>query len=338
MEEPIPHPRESFDLIGCEEAEAAFALALARGRLHHAWLLSGPPGVGKASFAYRAARRLLGAAPDPVRGGLASAAGDHVCRLIALRAHPDLFVVQRQGEEGKARRDIPVEEVREIGEFLAKTPSQGGRRIAIIDDADFLNAHGVNALLKAVEEPPVGSVLFLVAASPGALGATLVSRCAKLRFAPPRESEARAWLTERASLDEETAARLLALASGAPGRALALAREGGLQMDEAARQVLSALPERDEGRLLELADQFRGAAGQGRFRLFLERLAAAVRASALEEAAAGERPRRAADLAGAASMITALAEEAEAINLDREAVLFTAVSQLETIARARERC
>src|SRR5690606_13237608 len=82
MPEAPPHPREVFDLIGHEASEAEFEDARARGRLHHAWLLTGPEGVGKATFAYRAARRLLGAAPEPRLGPLGSDPSDPVSRQI----------------------------------------------------------------------------------------------------------------------------------------------------------------------------------------------------------------------------------------------------------------
>src|ERR1700742_547613 len=100
------HPRDAYALEGIEAPAAAFETAMARGRLHHAWLLTGPEGVGKASFAYRAARRLLGAKPDPAYGPLGSAPEDAVNRLIAARSHPDLMVLERQVEDGKLKKSI----------------------------------------------------------------------------------------------------------------------------------------------------------------------------------------------------------------------------------------
>src|SRR5215470_10229341 len=108
----VPHPREVFDLQGQEVAETAFEASRARGRLHHAWLLTGPEGVGKATFAYRAARRLLGAPADPARGVLGASPDHPVSRQVAARAHPDLFVLERLGDDGKVRKVIPVDEVR----------------------------------------------------------------------------------------------------------------------------------------------------------------------------------------------------------------------------------
>src|SRR5258708_29024708 len=119
----LRHAREVFDLTGHEAAEEALEATRARGRLHHAWLLTGPEGVGKTTFAYRAARRLLGAAAAPAHGLLGAAPDDTVCRLVAGRAHPDLLVLQRDPEDGKSRKQIPVEEARGLPEFFAKTPA-----------------------------------------------------------------------------------------------------------------------------------------------------------------------------------------------------------------------
>ncbi|HAC01377.1 MAG TPA: DNA polymerase III subunit delta', partial [Brevundimonas sp.] len=148
------HPRDRFDLIADLKAEEAFLDALDRGRLHHAWLLCGVEGSGKASFAYRAARRLLGAAPDPSRGPLGAAPHDPVSRLVSAQSHPDLLVLERLIEGGKQKKSISVEQARDLPEFFAKSPSQARHRVAIIDAADDLNVNAANALLKILEEPP----------------------------------------------------------------------------------------------------------------------------------------------------------------------------------------
>ncbi|HZZ32958.1 MAG TPA: DNA polymerase III subunit delta', partial [Phenylobacterium sp.] len=158
----IRPPREVFDLQGHEAAEEAFEASRARGRLHHAWLLTGPEGVGKATFAYRAARRLLGAPPDPAHGVLGVTPDHPVSRQIIAHAHPDLFVLERVGEDGKVRKVIPVEETRRISEFFSKSPASAAHRVAIIDAADDLNPFGANAILKTLEEPPPHGVLLIV--------------------------------------------------------------------------------------------------------------------------------------------------------------------------------
>src|ERR1700722_17277904 len=120
----IAHPRDVFRLEGADTAEAAFLDALARDRLHHAWLLVGPEGAGKATFAYRAARRLLGARPDPAYGVLGAHPDDPVSRQIAGHAHSDLMVLEREAQDGKPRKTIPVDEARALPEFFSKSPGQ----------------------------------------------------------------------------------------------------------------------------------------------------------------------------------------------------------------------
>jgi DNA polymerase-3 subunit delta' len=327
----IPHPREVFDFAGGEAVETAFLTALERGRLHHAWLLVGPEGVGKATFAYRAARRLLGAAAEPALGLLGSSPDDPVSRQVAARSSPDLMVIEREGADGKPRKVIPVDEARAIPEFFSKSPARAPYRVAIIDAADDLNVNAANAVLKTLEEPPPRGVLLLVSHAPGGLLATLRSRCRRLRFEPPPEEAAAAWVAARAEISPEDALRLTRMAAGAPGRAWRLAGLGALKMDEAAGDLLRGLPRVDDSAMLALADGFRGGEGAARFNLLFERLADQVRAMAAGQALAGEgAPME--RWAEAWEMLTRLPREVEAVNLDRADAFWTALSRLRAIA------
>ncbi|MFY8141952.1 MAG: DNA polymerase III subunit delta', partial [Caulobacter sp.] len=232
----MSHPRERFDLVADVGAEAAFLDAWNRDRLHHGWLLTGVEGVGKASFAYRAARRLLGAEPDAARGPLGAAPYDPVSRLVAGRAHPDLLVLERAEEGGRLRRTISVDQARALPEFFAKSPSQARFRVAIIDAADDLNLNAANALLKVLEEPPERGVLFLVCHAPGRLLATIRSRCRRLAFPRWPEVELAALVERRTGLDRDAADRIAALAAGSPGQALALASGPMLELDAVAER------------------------------------------------------------------------------------------------------
>ena len=331
MSEETPHPRTVFDYLGDGMVERAFVDAMGRGRLHHAWLLTGPEGVGKATFAYRAARRLLGAAARPDQGPLGADADDPVSRQIIARAHPDLLVLQREVEDGKPRRNIPVDEARALPEFFAKSPATAPYRVAIIDAADDLNVNAANAVLKTLEEPPARGVLFLVSHAPGGLLATIRSRCRTLRFTPSAQEAAAAWVADRAGVNLSDAERLLVMARGAPGQALRLAQAKALEVDAVARAVLERLPRTDEAALLALADSFRGPTGMVRFQLFFDRLAEHIHARATTEVAAGQRtsPARWAEVW---SDLIDLPRQAEAVNLDRADVLYTAVSRLRAVA------
>ena len=118
------HPRDRFDLVPDAAAEAAFLDAQRKGRLHHAWLLCGVEGAGKATFAYRAARRLLGAARRVGRGLLGTDPADPVARLVSAQSHPDLLVLERAVEGGKTKKAISVDQARELPEFFSKSPSR----------------------------------------------------------------------------------------------------------------------------------------------------------------------------------------------------------------------
>jgi DNA polymerase-3 subunit delta' len=327
-----PHPREVFDFAHGEAPAGAFESALARGRLHHAWLLTGPEGVGKASFAYRVARRLLGAAPAPAFGPLGADPQDPVARRIAARAHPDLMVLEREVEGGKARKVIPVDEARKLPEFFAKSPSSAPFRVAIVDAVDDMNANAANALLKTLEEPPERGVLLLVSHAPGGLLPTIRSRCRRLRFAAWDEADAAAFTAARTGLNAEEALRLARMAAGAPGRALELAARKALEMDDAAHDLLYGLPELDRSALLRLADGFRGADGMARFTLLAERLADHLRRRALGEVAEGRAPPE--GWAGAWSRLVDLPGMVEGLNLDRADAFWSLVADLRAAARS----
>ncbi len=326
-----PHPRDVFDLVGQEAAEAAFEDARARGRLHHAWLISGPQGLGKATFAFRIARRLLGAAPDPRHGLLGAAPQDPVSRLVAQDAHPDLMVVDRTDSDGKVRREILVEEVRRLNEFFSKSPASAPYRVAIVDAADDLNRNAANALLKTLEEPPPRGVILLVCHAPGRLIRTIRSRCRTLKLAPLPEAAVADFVARRTDADPEQALRLARMSGGAPGRALALASEGALEMDDAARTLLQGLPELDRTLALSLTDRFRGGEGARSFALLTERLAARVHDLVLRRAEEGIGGLDA--WAEAWSALDRLPREVEALNLDRAEALFTALADLRAAAR-----
>jgi DNA polymerase-3 subunit delta' len=320
-------PRDRFDLVPSPEAETAFLDAQARGRLHHAWLLCGPEGVGKATFAYRAARRLLGAAPDPSRGPLGARPDDPVSRLVSAQSHPDLLVLERLSEGGKIKKSISVDQARDLPEFFSKSPSQASYRVAIIDAADDLNLNAANALLKVLEEPPERGVLFLVTHAPGRLLATIRSRCRRLTFAPWTEAAVAALVSRQTDLPQDEAVRIAAMARGSPGAALALATAANLEVDRLAQAWVQG-PAVDRAELLAVADGFRGAEGQARFDALLDRLAAAVKARSLVEGASG------AAWAELWTRLSELPERAAAINLDRGDLLAGALADLARVKAA----
>ena len=335
MSEPAPgnpHPRDIYELQGAEDAEQAWLEALERGRMHHAWLLVGPEGVGKATFAYRAARRLLGARPDLAHGLTGSDPQHPVSRQVASRAHPDLLVLERETDDGKARKSIPVDEARRLPEFFSKAPATSPWRVAIIDAADDLNPNSANAVLKTLEEPPARGVLFLVCHAPGRLLPTLRSRCRRLLFQPWDDAAVEAFLATRSGLPPTEIHRLAHMAKGAPGRALTLAASGALEIDRAAHEVLRSLPHPDESALLALAGSLRGPAGVQKFELLCNALAEHVKVmveDTLGQAGAGPVE----PWLDAWDSLSNMPGEAEAVNLDRQDAFWSLMASLRQAAR-----
>ena len=240
----MPAPRDNPELYGQDAALGGLGRALASGRLAHGWLLTGPPGIGKATLAFRFARALL-AGPDAVDARLSMRPDHPVFRQVAQGAHPDLRVleVERDPRTGRMRSETTVDAVRAATASLQMTASAGGYRVAVVDGAETLNRNAANALLKTLEEPPARSVLLLVSHRPGALAATIRSRCAKLRLSPLADHVVESALA-RMMPDLQPAERhaLTSLARGSIGRAVALAEGNQLGAYQRLVAVLAAAP------------------------------------------------------------------------------------------------
>lgn len=255
-------------VIGHAGARRLFLENWRSGRLHHAWLLAGPEGVGKRAFADAAAAMVLAGAPDLVLPE------DHpAARLIAAGSHPDLRVLERlERKTGTGLAgNITVEQIRELQPLFQMTPGLGGWRVIVIDAADDLNPAAANAFLKNLEEPPAQTLFLLVAHAPGRLLPTIRSRCRTLRFGLLDHADTRAVLERvlpEASHAEVT--DLAALAEGAPGRAAAYA---GLSVGELAAtldSLAAATPAEARAIALRLARALTGKAAQPRFETFLD--------------------------------------------------------------------
>jgi DNA polymerase-3 subunit delta' len=238
-----PEPRENPDLLGHGAAEQIWQEARASGRLHHAWLITGTEGIGKATVAYRLARSLLaGRGPGE---SLHLDPADPIFRRVAAGTHAGLMTVERGVDEKtkRMRREIVVDEVREVTQFLRRTAGEGGWRVVVIDGAEDMNSNAANALLKLLEEPPTGALLLLVCHAPGLLPATIRSRCRRLRLSPLSLSDTETLLARYlGELPVEERRQMAAIAEGSIGRALALAEGDGPAMAEQVARVLAAIP------------------------------------------------------------------------------------------------
>ncbi|MFN4185622.1 MAG: DNA polymerase III subunit delta' [Hyphomonas sp.] len=227
----------ALPLFGHDIAEASFLSAYRSGRLHHAWLIEGPSGIGKARLAERIAAYLLGAR-GPAASPFDAPADDPVMRAILAGNHPDMSVQRRQlNDKGKLTQDITVEQIRQMTQFFSMKPAMGGWRIGIVDAIDEANRNSANALLKTLEEPPAQSILLLVNHRSKPILPTIRSRCRVLQLSVLTEQDcARALAAAGASDDAAKLAR------GRPGLGLRLASPSAINAASAARTLIKAMP------------------------------------------------------------------------------------------------
>lgn len=273
MSEVILHPRATAKLVGHQQAEAELLQAWQGKRLHHAWMISGPRGIGKATLAYRFARFILSGGAAGESTGLfgASAPQDlaidpanSVAIRIAAGSHPDLLTIERGVNEktGKMRGEVVVEDVRGVREFMALTPAEGGWRIVIVDSADEMNKAAANALLKILEEPPPRALLLLVCHAPGRILATIRSRCRMMSLSPLAQDQVEQVLAQTLpDLDVDDRHILARLSDGSPGRAVVLAEEEGAELQQKLLQIIKSLPNLDVAATYDLADRMGRAEG-----------------------------------------------------------------------------
>jgi DNA polymerase-3 subunit delta' len=230
-------------IVGHTKTVEQFTSAWASRKLHHAWLVAGPKGVGKASFAKSAARRVLAdaAGPQSDSPGLESDDDHPIVRLVEAGSHPDMRWLERlpkERGEGLAR-NISVAQVRELGEFLSLTPALSPWRVAVIDTVDELEASGANALLKILEEPPPNTIFFLVSHASGRLLPTIRSRCRRLDFLKLDDDAMTSILEARApGLSAPERQKIIAMSFGSAGRALAFAELDLAKLEDAALAIL----------------------------------------------------------------------------------------------------
>jgi DNA polymerase-3 subunit delta' len=230
-------------IAGHDKAVEQFEGAWQAGTLHHAWLLAGPRGVGKATFARAAATRLLAdAAGPPVElPGLETPEDHPTARLIEARSHPDMRWLERLENEktGALARSITVNQVRGLAELFDLTPSMSPWRAVVIDAADDLEKSAANALLKMLEEPPANCLFLLVSHAPGRLLPTIRSRCRLLSFQQLGDDVMASILeAQLPSVSAAERSRIIAKAGGSAGRAMAFAALDLAKLQDAAAKIL----------------------------------------------------------------------------------------------------
>ncbi|MCR0981423.1 DNA polymerase III subunit delta' [Roseomonas populi] len=332
-----PEPRANPALYGHDHTAGALRESALSGRMHHGWMFTGPQGVGKATLAWRYARWMLAGMPPGLPAGEAPLfvpPADPLFARVAAGAHADLRSLSpNTGEKGK-KVIIRVEEVRELTRFLAMTPAEGGWRVVVVEEMEAMNEQAQNALLKTLEEPPPRAVLVLTASAPDRLLPTIRSRIRRLDLFPLQagamDTVLARWLPDMSGDDR---AALAGLAAGSPGRALSLVEGEGLAMAREVEGFLARLPRPDARELHALADRLTSRRDGGAFNTFFALLRDTI-AGALRRAARGEEMapwlagRGLAEWAGLWDMLGRLADETDALNLDRRQAVLTGLSRL----------
>lgn len=352
--EDFPHPRHTVELFGHDDAQRMLADGVRGGRMHHAWLVTGAQGIGKATLAYRFARFALSGPEGRSGDGLLGADPQGMgARQVASLSHPGLLVIRRPYDfkDKRFKASITIDEVRRLREFLGHTSGRGTWRVVIVDQVDELNGNAANALLKSLEEPPPSCVFLLVSSEPGRLLPTIRSRCRELQLRPlDREALDLAARQAFAASDGVTApsdddwGRLRMLAGGSVRRMLSLASSDGAALSAQVDRVFTSVGGRlDWGRVHQLADELAAAAAIQKFETFcdlvLDRLGAAIRRAALagREADGGGSdgwlvPARLASWAELWETIVREKADAQALNLDRRSFVLETIARIDALA------
>ncbi len=322
-----PHPRESRIMLGAEKAEQSFLDAYNSGRMHHAWILAGPEGVGKATFAYRAARFLL----SRPQGQTISAASTldipadaPATRQVLALSHPDLFVLRRQAESEK--KPVPsiinVALARDAMRVFASTSGGDGWRVMIIDRADELNSNSSNALLKTIEEPPPRSVIMMVTQAVGRLLPTIRSRCRVLPFLPLELQNIEEILRQSGQAPDEALNRQAAeSAQGSARLAFQRLNERSLAVADHVRGLLGQLPDYNHAEVMSMSDAFGRKEGRADFEIMRDTVFDWLSEQIRQRA--GEGPRSLAPFAEVWEKTDRAMRDVDAYNLDRRAFALT---------------
>jgi len=266
-------------IVGQDHAVEQFSGAWKRGSLHHAWLLAGPKGVGKATFARQAATRVLAESAGPkVDAPYLETPEDHrIAKLVAAGSHPDLRWLERLTNEktGNLARNITIDQVRALGELFDLTPALSPWRIVVIDSIDDLEKSAANALLKMLEEPPANTIFFLISHAPGRLLPTIRSRCRRLDFHALDDDAMTSVLSRHAELGGHKREQVLAAATGSAGRALALVQLDLVGLEESAVAILRK-GDRTNKRRSDLASELGKRGAAERYAAFLEILPSVI--------------------------------------------------------------
>lgn len=329
--QPAANPR----LFGHGAAEEFLARSYRSGKGHHAILIEGPEGIGKATLAFRFANHVLAhprpeEAPDSISD---PDTGAPAFRQIVAGASHNLLHITRpfDAKSGKLKTAITVDEVRRAGKFFGQTSGGESWRIVIVDPADDMNRNAANAILKMLEEPPRRSMFLVLSHAPGRLLPTIRSRCMPLVLRPLHESDlGEALKNLDFSIAPAVEAKLLAASGGSVSQAIKLLNYGGLDILEAFESVLRASGAEQRKAMHKIADAVAARGNDTLYGFFIDHAGEHVCTAARQAADRGDL-NRAYQLSNLHSSLSERVTVAEAYNLDRKQ---TVLSLLTDVAAA----
>lgn len=334
-----PHPRDQFAFFGHREGEGAFIEGLRSGRLHHAWLIGGPQGIGKATLAYRVARTVLDPkkANDPSLDSLAMSPEANVARQVSALSHPNLSVLRRAPATDKkaASTTIPVDAVRKALNMFGSTAADGGYRVCIVDSAEDLTISSANALLKVIEEPPPRSLFLIVSHAPQRVLPTIRSRCRRLLLRPLEDDRIKASIRSLgepwAGTPDDLLNQALPHGEGSVRRTLELLDADKVAFIEQVTKLLDGLPRADAKQVYALAEALSKRDAGDSYELALETIERWVSGKLHERGSLG--PARLAPLVEVCEKIARTAREIDVFNLDRRPFILTLFDDLADAVR-----
>lgn len=228
----------AWDIIGHDHAVSLLERSIAAGRLSHAYLITGPPQVGKATLARNLAQALNCLDPEPGCGRCSS------CLRISRNLHADVTTITLNTNGQRQHKDISIHQIREMERWINLQPYEGRYRVVTIDPADFLNHQAQNALLKTLEEPPPYVVFVLITSHPDALLPTVRSRCQQIELLPLGAPRVEEYLSSRYNHEPDQAGLIARLSRGRLGWAIAVSEQPDiLSKRERTLEDLLSLPE-----------------------------------------------------------------------------------------------
>lgn len=331
-------PAENMRLFGHQEAEHFLAQSYRSGKGHHAILIEGPEGIGKATLAFRFANHVL-THPDPQQAPAELGDPDPnsiASRQLASGASHNLLHLTRPVDDktGKVKSAITVDEVRRAGKFFSQTSGTGNWRIVIVDPADDLNRSAANAILKILEEPPKRSLFLVLTHAPGKLLPTIRSRCLPLQLKPLAPDAMRNAMNNLGfDLSGPDGQKVLAAADGSVSEALKLINYGGLDIMTTFETILAGQDPGIRKDMHKLADVLAGKDSETIFAFFLALVTGHMMGEARRAAHSGDLD-RADRFARLSSSVTERITVAQVYNLDRKQTVLSILDDLRAASRA----